>query len=142
MIEVCKIMHGVENVDRETFFSLSQNTRTRSHPMKLFGGRSRTNRRKYLFTQHIVKLWNSLPQDVVMATNLDGFKGGWINSWRRRQSTSTSPDGYVLPPVSEAVSSCTPVAGEHGWQGAVALVSCWWNQGQQLIGHCVNRIMD
>ena len=71
------MMHGVENVDRETFFSLSQNTRTqRGHPMKLTGGRSRTNKTKDFFTQHIVKLWNSLPQDVVMATNLDGFKVG------------------------------------------------------------------
>ena len=26
--------------------------------------------------QLIVKLWNSLPQDVVTATNLDGFKRG------------------------------------------------------------------
>ena len=77
MIEVYKIMHGVENVDRETFLSLFQNTRTRGHPMKLNGGSSRTNKGKYVFTQHIVKLWNSVPQDVVMATNLDGFKTGW-----------------------------------------------------------------
>ena len=76
MIEVYKIMHGVENVDRETFFSLSQNTRTQGHPMKLIGGRSGTNTRKYFFTQRIVKLWNALPQDVVMATHLDGFKRG------------------------------------------------------------------
>ena len=74
MIEVYKMMHGVGNVERETFFSLSQNTRTRGHPMKLIGGRSRTNKRKYFSTQHIVELWNSLPQDVVMATHLDGFK--------------------------------------------------------------------
>ena len=67
MIEGYKIMPGVE---RETFFSLSQNTRTQwGHPMKLVGGRSRTNKRKDVFTQHVVKLWNSLPQDVVMATN-------------------------------------------------------------------------
>ena len=33
---------------------------------------------------------------------------------------ATSPDGYVLPPVSEAVSLYTLVAGEHGWEGAVA----------------------
>ena len=44
--------------------------------MKLIGGRSRTNKRKDFFIQHIVKLWNSLPQDVVIATNLDGSKKG------------------------------------------------------------------
>ena len=69
-------MQGVENVDRGSFFSLSQNTRTRGHPMKLMGGRFRTNKGKYFFTQCIVKLWNLLPQDVVMATNLDGFERG------------------------------------------------------------------
>ena len=44
--------------------------------MKLTGGRYRTDNRKYFFRQRIVNLWNSLSQDVVMATNLDGFKRG------------------------------------------------------------------
>ena len=44
--------------------------------MKLIGGRSRANKRKDFFTQRRVNLWNSLPQDVVMATHLDGFKRG------------------------------------------------------------------
>ena len=51
VIEVYKIMHGVENVERETFFSLSQNTRIQGHPIKMIGGRSRTNTRKYFFIQ-------------------------------------------------------------------------------------------
>ena len=49
-----------ENMDRETFFSLFHNARTqRGHPMKLMGGRFRTDKRTDFFTQHIVKLWNS-----------------------------------------------------------------------------------
>ena len=72
-IEVYKIMHGMENVDRETFFSLSQSTRTQGHPMKLIGGRFRTDKTKDFFTKRTVKLWNLFPR-VVMVTNLDGFK--------------------------------------------------------------------
>ena len=56
MIEVYEILHGVENVERETFFSLSHNTRTRGHPMKLIGGRFRTDKRKCFFKEHMVKL--------------------------------------------------------------------------------------
>ena len=50
MIEMYKIMHGVENVDRETFFSLSHSNRTQSYPMKLIGGSFMTDKRKYFFT--------------------------------------------------------------------------------------------
>ena len=59
-IEGYKIMHGVENVERETLFSLSENTRTQwGHPMKLMGGRSGRNKTEYFFTQRIVKLWRT-----------------------------------------------------------------------------------
>ncbi|XP_061473928.1 uncharacterized protein LOC133380529 [Rhineura floridana] len=34
----------------------------------------RTDKRKYFFTQYIVKLRNSPPQEAVMATKLDGYK--------------------------------------------------------------------
>ena len=69
-------MHGVENVNRETFLSLPHNSRPRVHPMKIIAGRFRADKGKYFFAQCIVKLWNSLPQDVARAINLDGFKRG------------------------------------------------------------------
>ena len=72
------MMPDVHNVERETFSSLSQNTRTQlgHYPMKLMGGRFRTHQREDFFIQCSVNLWNSLPQDVAMATHLDGFKRG------------------------------------------------------------------
>lgn len=43
MTGVYKIM---EKLDREMFFSFSHITRTRGHPLKLNGGRFRTDKRK------------------------------------------------------------------------------------------------
>ena len=70
-----KIIQGMDKVDRGKFFSLSHNTRTKGHPLQLSVGRVRRDKRKYFFTQ-CVSLQNSLPQDVVMASDLDAFKRG------------------------------------------------------------------
>ena len=53
-----------------------------------------------------------------------------------------SLDGYMLPPVPKAASLCAPVAGEHGWESAVAPCSALLVPGRQLVGHCVNRVLD
>ena len=54
---------------------------------------------------------------------------------------ATSPDGSVPSSVFEAQSLYTPVAGEHEWDGAVALCPALLVPGQQLVGHCVNRVL-
>ena len=76
MMEMYKIMQGMDKVDKGKLFSLSHNTRTRGHPLHLSVGRVTTDERKYLLTQYVVSLWNTLPQDVVMASGLDAFKRG------------------------------------------------------------------
>uniref|UniRef100_A0A674JCF3 Carbohydrate sulfotransferase n=1 Tax=Terrapene triunguis TaxID=2587831 RepID=A0A674JCF3_9SAUR len=73
MIEVYKIMTGIEKVDKEVFFT-THNTRTRGHQVKLIRSRFKTNKMKYFFTQCTVNLWNSLPEDVVKAKTITGFK--------------------------------------------------------------------
>ncbi|KAG6933171.1 hypothetical protein G0U57_019969 [Chelydra serpentina] len=74
IIEVYKIMSGVEEVNKEKLFTCSHNRRTRGHPMKLMGSRFKTNKRKFFFTQRTVNLWNSLPEEVVKARTITGFK--------------------------------------------------------------------
>ena len=44
--------------------------------MKLSCSRFKTNKRKYSFTKHIIKLWNSLPQDAMEAKTINEFKKG------------------------------------------------------------------
>ena len=94
------------------------------------------DKRKCFFTQHLVKLWNSLPQDVVIATLWKGVER------IPGVSMATSPDGSVLPPVFEAVRLCAPLAGEHGWEGAVAPCPALLVPGRQLVGHSVDRVLD
>ncbi|CAM4587787.1 unnamed protein product [Lepidochelys kempii] len=72
-IEGYKIMSGVEKVNNEKLFTCSHNIRTRGHQMKLMGSRFKTNK-KFFFTQHAVNLWNSLPEEVVKARTITGFK--------------------------------------------------------------------
>ena len=86
MIEIYKIMHGLEKVEKEVFFSLSHNTRTR-HSIKLLSSRVRTDRRKYYFTQRVINTWNSLPQEVVAATSIDSFKRG-LDKYMEERSIS------------------------------------------------------
>lgn len=63
-----------ETVNRDLLFMISDNTRIREHKMKLVG--SRTNKRKFFFTQRVIILWNSEPQDTMKTGNLTQFKRG------------------------------------------------------------------
>ena len=74
LIETFKMLKGISNVDYREFFRLVEYRKTRGHMLKLEKVRSRTNIRKYFFSQRIVNTWNRLPESVVTAETVNSFK--------------------------------------------------------------------
>ena len=53
-IEVFKILNEYENIDRNMYFSLKKDSRTRGHEVKLVKDRCRFDIRKYCFSQRTI----------------------------------------------------------------------------------------
>ena len=71
-IEVFKILNGYENIDRNIFFSVNEERRTRGHGVTLTMKQCRLDIRK--FSQTIVNEWNILSADCVGASSVNIFK--------------------------------------------------------------------
>ena len=82
MLQVYKIIHGFDRVTIETFFELSGSDRTRGHRYKINKQRSKTNIRKYSFSNRVIDTWNSLPDTVVESENINQFKSKLNTHWK------------------------------------------------------------
>ena len=73
-----KIIFGLLDIKMEDYFQLQytndDHTITRGNPYKLFVNYCRTNVRKNLFSERVVKVWNSLPPTVVNFSTLSSFR--------------------------------------------------------------------
>ena len=65
LIEVFKIVKGIDNVDQNSFFQPSSETRTRGYMHRFFLPSCRLNLRKFSLSQRVVSEWNSLPPKSV-----------------------------------------------------------------------------
>ena len=73
-IEVFKILNRYENIDRNMFFSLKKDSRTRGHEVKLIKDQCRLDIRKHSFSQRTINEWNKLSTDCVTASSVNMFK--------------------------------------------------------------------
>ena len=73
-IEVCKIMNGYEDIDRNMFFKLKEGSRTGGHQAALVNEQCRLDMRKYSFSQRVINEWNKLSYDCVNASSVNMFK--------------------------------------------------------------------
>ena len=76
LIETFKILNNHYNIPGQLYFTLSNNTRTRGHSLKLALPKFRTDFRKFFFSHRVVHLWNSLPEYLVSS--------GSIHQWKTR----------------------------------------------------------
>ena len=68
-----KIIRGLVLLSPDSFFTFVRNSRTRGHSFKLFSPDSRVNCRQHFFSGRVLRIWNSIPEDVVSAAQLSLF---------------------------------------------------------------------
>ena len=94
LIEVFKMVHGIENIDYKKFFSISTggpSCQTRGHRLKIELPFSRTEKRKNFFSIRSINAWNKLPSVVVLSPNVNTFKNRYDDHMNKvRAGTLTS----------------------------------------------------
>ena len=80
MIYTYKIMTSIYNIDKEQLFKVND-TKTRGHRYKIFTQKCNKLVRKNFFSNRVIKDWNSLPEDIIEAKNLNIFKKELDHHW-------------------------------------------------------------
>ena len=83
MIQVYKILHNIDRLDKEELFSLCERT-GRGHSLKLLKKRYEKDTRKYAFSQRVTNEWNSLTEEIVTANSLNAFKSKLDKFWKSK----------------------------------------------------------
>ncbi len=97
MIEVYKILLGVYDNDAALNLPRSVGS-TRGHNHKLFHQRTNKDIRKHYFTNRVVKVWNSLPKDVVDAPSVNSFKNRLDKFWEHQPMKYDFEEPYMIGP--------------------------------------------
>ena len=74
IIQVFKIIHKIDDIDMNFFFSFDENTQLRGHNLKLKKPRANKSVRANSFALRNIPVWNSLPTDTVNSTTVVEFK--------------------------------------------------------------------
>ena len=74
LIQVFKIIKGIDNMDCNKYFSIDHSNYTRGNGCKIIGKSFNSYESKNFFFNRIVNLWNGLPRDVIECNTVDTFK--------------------------------------------------------------------
>ena len=75
MIQVYKILHGLNDMDKDRLFIMRKNDKgTRGHKLKIQKQHAHQSIRRNSFTIRVVDHWNMLPESAVEAASVNIFK--------------------------------------------------------------------
>jgi hypothetical protein len=74
LIQVFRIYKGIDKVNWGDMFVAGKSNRTRGHGERIYKERCRLDVRKHFFTNRVVDLWNSLPEDILRVGSVVSFK--------------------------------------------------------------------
>ncbi|MES9884550.1 MAG: reverse transcriptase family protein [Sedimenticola sp.] len=94
MVEVYKILTGIDKADKTQLFILNRDTRTRGHSLKLCKKQFRLDIRKHSFSQRTINWWNSLPEEIISAESVNQFKSKLNREWMEL-NIKFQPDCYI-----------------------------------------------
>ena len=82
MIETFKILNGIYD-ERVTsgLFKLRENSTTRGNSLKIAKERCTRDIRKFSFTNRVVDIWNSLPENIIKANTVHQFENRLDKLW-------------------------------------------------------------
>jgi len=81
MIQVYRIMNGLDNLDYSLFFEPTKREGNRGHPDKVYKKRGNKKLRCDTFSIRVVDAWNKLPDTVTAADSLEIFKTRLDQHW-------------------------------------------------------------
>ena len=94
-IQVYKIMHDIDKIDKDELFTLSRYRETRGHSLKLYKKRARLKVSANSFSNRVEDNWNSLTEDIVNSPcSLNTFKSRLNRFWYRHPN-KFSPSCYA-----------------------------------------------
>lgn len=82
MIQLFKILTGIEDINPESMFTYSSST-TRGHSKKLYKPRCLKGFRQHSFCIRCIEPWNKLSQKIVDSETVNEFKSRLDTEWRK-----------------------------------------------------------
>ena len=85
MIELYKMVRGLYDSDASMHLNYSKVVSVRGNKFKLYQEPLHYDLRKYFFGNRIIHIWNSLPDEVVLAENINLFKNKLDKFWAEQE---------------------------------------------------------